>query len=214
MAMKPIVFSTPMVKAILEGRKTQTRRIPRNYDEIFTWHEDAASVGLPTGPNGSEIQSMQEIFQNHPPYDKGDILWVREAWINAHIVDENVPYGEFSRDGFEYKATYHSPSRFRWKSPIYMPRAAARIFLEVVSVRVERVQDISVDDCIAEGMDCDNDINNPDPATHESIKNWNLANAQSLYKELWNKINAKHGYSWNSNPWVWVYEFKRIQQGG
>ena len=91
-----------------------------------------------------------------------------------------------------------------------MPKEAARIFLRVTDVRAERLQNISVEDCMAEGLDCDNEIRNPNPETHESIRNWNFSYAQHLYKTLWDSLNAKRGYGWDVNPWVWVYEFERV----
>jgi hypothetical protein len=91
-----------------------------------------------------------------------------------------------------------------------MPKEAARIFLRVTDVRAERLQDISVVDVMAEGLPCDNEINNPDQSTHDGIKAWNLAYAQHLFRELWDSLNAARGYGWETNPWVWVYEFERI----
>jgi hypothetical protein len=100
----------------------------------------------------------------------------------------------------------------KWRPAIFMPREAARLFLRVTGVRVEQVQEITTDDCIAEGMDCDNKINNPDPATHQSIVNWNYAYARYLFRELWDNLNAKRGLGWGVNPWVWVVTFRREEK--
>jgi hypothetical protein len=206
--MKPIIFSTPMVEAILEGRKTMTRRIFKTVQKKCVGYRNSVA-GL--HDETREPLSEKEFYEVYSPIHKGDILWVRETWMNALIVDENVPYGEFARKGFDYKATHLSPSIFKWKPSIFMPREAARIFLEVISVRVERLQVISSADCFNEGIDEEGE--DYAMAEHYQLGGSPIQGGSPerfAFIGLWDSINAKRGYSWESNPWVWAIEFKRI----
>ena len=191
--MKPILFSTEMVKAILDGRKTQTRRVI-NPQPLHNIDEPLFNCGygfVSTAQNYySNRRSKQEVI--YPKYQINSILWVRETWLKAD-------------DGYYYRADESVLSKelrtaygFKWKPSIFMPREAARIFLKVINVRVERVQDISADDCFAEGMAGEYDGSSLCPELRE-------------FRELWDKINAIRGYGWKDNPWVWVYEFEQIE---
>jgi hypothetical protein len=201
--MKPIIFSTPMVKAILEGRKTQTRRVinpqPDKDDPCIAF---STIEGFQTTPEqAEEIWAQDEQGQSiqlKPRYKKGDVLWVKEKFHRY----ENIHGG--------YSVAYYADCQSvrvngkKWTSPIFMPREAARLFLKVKSVRVERLQDISEADAISEGMkegNCWSENNcYPDSPEHcESERH------KCSYKNLWDSLNAKRGYSWESNPWVWVY---------
>ena len=154
--MKPIIFSTEMVKAILDGRKTQTRRIikPQPMLKLYpnfenkSWHwKDChwleGGIGFPTSG-----------IEDYSPYKPGDILWVRETWCEVPYETKCIKSG----DGFlcvpkkAYKADSKIDFTGIWKSPIHIPKEAARIFLRVVGVEVERLQDISEEDAIAEGV--------------------------------------------------------------
>ena len=206
---KPILMSTPMVIAILDGRKTQTRRVCKaleNYD--FSWGLDRKPyIGdyrtfAKVAPRKWDNVTLENVwlydlqtavdeskpYVLKPSYQPGDILWVRETWSK----DENgeyvyrTNYGTTEDDSFP-------PSMFKWKPSIHMPREAARIFLRVTNVRVERVQDITAHDAIREGMESEIPFDTVDE-----------------FKELWNNLNAKRGYSWESNPWVWVIDFERL----
>ena len=147
------------------------------------------------------------------PYGQpGDHLWVRETW--QQIFDVEPPFDIDDPCHIEYKADTGNkyPGEWpddsgddedcpRWRSPIYMLRTASRITLQIVGAHVERVQDISTEDAIAEGVgswegEC-------------SLREKQLTKAQLQYAALWDSINAKRGYSWNSNPWVWVIEFTK-----
>ena len=181
----PILFSTEMVQAILECRKTQTRRIfkgttehrePYNTTYLERWR----------GDNG---------WKQICPYGRvGDRLWVRETWrVNA-------------KGGINYKAEDGNSWIGRWKPSIFMPRWASRITLEITGIRVESLQDITDGDVDKEGYIW-NEL-----GTIEGIsfpKSDTKSPAQRAYKSLWNKINGKK-HSWESNPWVWVIEFKKI----
>jgi hypothetical protein len=181
--MKPILFSTSMVQAILDGRKTQTRRVVNPQPDRFFEVCDT--------PGNYHLYDVEwGLGRIYPKYQVGDILWVRETWSK----DENGEY--------VYRANYGTteddsfpPSMFKWRPSIHMPREAARIFLRVTNVRVERVQDITAHDAIREGMESEIPFDTVDE-----------------FKELWNNLNAKRGYGWDTNPWVWVVKFERISK--
>jgi len=188
---RPILFSTEMVKAILEGRKSQTRRVikpqPTMHDfgehKSLAWEKPFTKHGyLAIGVERvRECPSCLRCSYVQP----GDTLWVRETWAQ-----ENVNY----KDIFIYKADGWDRSGLKWKPSIHMPRKAARIFLEVKSMRVERLQDITEEDALAEG-----------------IVPYDTYTAKRLFMNLWNTLNSKRGFIWASNPWVWVIEFERTQ---
>lgn len=194
MTERPILFSGPMVRAIIEGRKTQTRRIIKHDIPPHLNH-----VRRLTNTNGDE----GAVITEHPdmragqlaasvwcPYGKlGDRLWVRET----HYVERAGSTGD---TGFIlYKATDPDAPVSKWRPSIHMPRWASRITLDVDSVRVERLNDCNRGDVMAEGCPFQNMADGPDP------RKW--------YAELWDSING-HG-SWDRNPWVWVVEFKVIR---
>jgi hypothetical protein len=187
----PILFSTPMVQAILKGRKTITRRVVKPQPEgipcgICTSSFINNDVGGFGFANGEKISAIIQC-----PFGKpGDLLWVRETFCPD-------PFGS---DGFVYKADFSDPKILGWKPSIFMPKAAARIWLEVVSVKVELLQDISEEDAIKEG------VSNADTFRGIGV-NDDMANRYA-FRQLWEIINGEG--SWGLNPWVWVVEFKRI----
>ena len=224
--MKPIIFSTENVKALLDGRKTMARRVVKPQPTYWDDGERVYDKDNIAGPefyapvrvdkNGEQypgkevygIYSDDGEYGCKAPCQPGDVLWVRETWA------KNTDYADpalYIPHGFIHKATGEYHMGVKWRSPVTMPREAARLFLRVTDVRVERVQDISVEDVMAEGLPCDNEIRNPDPETHESIKNWNLSYAQMLYHDPWDARNAKRGHGWDSNPFVWVISFERLE---
>lgn len=225
MNIKPILFSAPMVQAIIEGRKTMTRRVvkarvnsgPCDISKCVRYEIDVNKDGECVNFfNSSGFYAGASQLKYRP----GDILWVRETFQKV-LIEEDEPDDVY---GYVYKA---SPETFEdygimrngkeypltWRPSIFMPRVAARIFLRVTNVRAERVQDITVDDVIREGVkDVDNEIRNQDQTTHESIRNWNLAWAKYQFQTLWDSLNAKRGFGWDINPYVWVISFDRISR--
>jgi hypothetical protein len=208
--MKPIIFSTPMVQAILDGRKTMTRRVIKDKDITNNFDIDI---------DGSVYAYIdQETGDSYTPtaiakYQVGDILWVRETWSK----DENGEY--------VYRANYGTteddsfpPSMFKWKPSIHMPREAARIFLKVTNVRVERLQDITPEQSKNEGVD----LNSGTPFPKSTARDCHgakegLSMYQSKFVILWDSTIKKQDldkYSWEANPWVWVYEFERVNDNG
>jgi hypothetical protein len=202
---KPIIFSSPMIQAILAGRKTQTRRIikpqPNNkateviYSKQWIKTPWVARFKYPSEPECWEVTNSYKC-----PYGSvGDILWVRETWRKADGMPTGFPY--------EWKATAEqdgTPIEGPWKPSIFMPREACRIRLEITDIRVERVQYISEADAIDEGIESNESDVYKDYLTGEFYRH-----PKESYQSLWAKINGKE--SWNSNPWVWIVEFKRIQ---
>lgn len=204
MAERPIIFSGPMVRAILDGRKSQTRRIatfkPR--EEGLNLGFSGLSVGhyctgVPTSgwvlcSRGGGGCWNDRTFPLHCPYGvPGDRLWARETFLLRAAGKHAVYRAEFDPvDAAGFGAMYGG-----WKPSIHMPRWASRITLEVVSVRVERLQEISEGDAFAEGIDGE--------ALHRA-----KGYAPDAFRKLWDSINAKRA-PWESNPYVWVIEFKR-----
>ena len=199
---KPILFSTEMVQAILEGRKKQTRRIIKPQPSLGNGTWDIRNIHEYFDENGKFISVPKLNTENHKSVKikTGDILWVRESFAKPPIYAFGVKY--------IYKAGFNE-SICGWKPSIHMPKEAARIFLEVTNVRVEQLQDISEEDAIAEGIERVSIA----PFVHR-FKNYLCNNKfigpKESFKTLWMKINGED--SWNANPWVWVYEFKVVEK--
>lgn len=191
---KPILFSGEMVSAIFEGRKTQTRRIIKNQPvkDGLLWKLFGAgwSVGI-----YSVLCVPGHSLSNKNPYGRpGDRLWVRETWCECKC-------GAVSCQGFQYKADDQGGnSGWKWKPSIHMPRKACRLLLEIVSMRVERLNAISADDALAEGID----ISNSAGMAPVVGRAWYT----TRFRQLWESINGKD--SWEKNPWVWAITFKPV----
>jgi len=210
--MKPIIMSAESVRAILDGRKTQTRRVIKPQPEPLLG--DPSTVVWPHHHNRSVYGSNAAIaifMARHSPYPIGSRLWVRETWTRARtwtgtpwIYKAELTAEEWARREEIAKRNPPDPSGYvlRWNSPIFMPRRASRITLEVTGVRTERVQDITYDDILAEGWNSRTSEPITDGTAGEDARAWYIA--------LWDSINGKR-YPWASNPWVWVVEFRRIQ---
>ena len=211
----PILFSTPMVSAIIEGRKTMTRRVmkkqPTDNYKLLGYDEDGC---MGEGKVGyCCFESENDILNIKCPYGKvGDVPWVRETFY------------EDAWGNFYYKAD--AEQTVKWKPSLFMPKAACRIFLEITDIRVERLQDIKIEDIRAEGIA-------PQIVEHREL--WtkhfgdtpavNFWESESFFGDyqkkieaaekeafgtLWKSINGED--SWNQNPWVWVVSFKRIEK--
>ena len=196
---KPILFNTDMVRAILGGRKTVTRRLQskRIENKWFDYEEFVNAVSTPESTSLTE----KEFYEQYPPYQPGDVLYVRETWDYL----EGWKIGDPSIDGkYFYKADGDlRPVSWRgnWRPSIHMPKEAARIFLKVTNVRVERLQCMSWDDICNEGIIPDSNIR--DKFSFEMLCN--------NFKNLWNSTIKKSEldrYGWDANPWVWVVEFE------
>ena len=212
MNIKPILFSTEMVQAILEGRKTQTRRIikPQPKEGIITTAFDfkkgfyASKIKIEENPDRFEIT---KLFK--PKYQTGDILWVRETWQTAWNFYKKSCETIYKADGGYW---IDDDGIMKWKPSIYMPKEAARIFLEVSNVRVERLKDISEEDAIEEGIEIIHYAENILPVFRNYLlkEKKGTLNPRLSFRTLWEKINGED--SWDANPWVWVYEFKVVEK--
>lgn len=255
MAEKPILFSTPMVQAILDGRKTMTRRVCKDiagYD--FKWGLDREpyignyKVFTKTEPGKwdwvtlenqwlYDLQTAVDDSRTHLlkcPYKPGDRLWVRETWrIGAWDENSGCIAVDYKADGYARREwlDIDDPERFerywtqsthdaekaglkvdsdgqyhwepgkaptRWRPSIFMPKEAARIWLDVTDVRVERLSEITEEDAIAEGI-------------RIGIGGMPYFSCREAFAALWNSLNAKRGFGWEQNPWVWVISFERIE---
>ena len=191
---RPIIFSAPMVRALLAGTKTQTRRIFK--PDRMTW--DANGRYTTYAMRGGELSTTgsgpfkPSSWLHYCPYGQpGDRLWVRESFARVPTAcgSEDIVFAADYQDGSDRAAGV------RYTPSIHMPRAVSRITLEITGVRVERLQDISRGDAMAEGCPFPNMAQGPDP------RDW--------YAELWGAINGPD--SWAENPWAWVVEFKAIE---
>lgn len=223
--MKPILFNTAMVRAILDGKKTCTRRLIKNKyanADIRFWEHKGKKIlvysqnDVPEPKHNSDgtttykLGWMEEIEK---PFKVGDILYVRETWnINPVWVfggsSDNLPPKESK---YIYKAT-NSKFTGGWKPSIHMPKEAARIFLKVTSVRAERLKDITDEGCYKEGI---SGTSFYDEAEHIQIAGIGLKDSleRASFSLLWNSTVTEEKYFWEYNPWVWVIEFERIEKG-
>lgn len=197
----PILFNTDMVRAILDERKTVTRRLIKlpkyiklQDDGLYTLFADGTCY---------ENQHMEELVDYlKPPYQPGDILYVRETWSPVFVVPRRYLY----KVGCEEAENLP----IKWHPSIHMSKEAARIFLKVKDVRVERLQEITEEQAKTEGaIDNRGFIHSPDNE-YDSIHT-----AKEHFKQIWNSTIKKSDlgrYGWDANPWVWVIEFERCEK--
>jgi hypothetical protein len=204
---KPILFNTAMVRATLEDRKSQTRRLITK----LRWFGDVTEF---QPSNGSGLDWKFRDGTNHwnyitndmaldmLPYQVGDILWVRESFFvepgRKIKPGATHPWGEFEDEVF-FRADDESLPGAKWQPSIHMPRSVARLFLEVTDVRIERLQDISEEDAKSEG-----------PTQHPDYPDEFFTTWEGAFRYLWDSINAKRA-PWDSNPTVAVYSFKLVE---
>jgi hypothetical protein len=215
---RPILFSGPMVKAILDGRKTQTRRVikPQLEERVSDSGEQGlvwlSERSLRAGRRDWVLEGMVSACPYGIP---GVRLWVRETWAvrrlpaglwveyqaDGHNARLPEPHEHNIRDeGGKVDLTRYVADR--WRPSIHMPRWASRITLEITGVRVERVQDISECDAKAEGAEA---------ASDDVLRDTPRGNTyRAGFARLWDSINGPRGYGWDVNPWVWVVEFRRV----
>lgn len=193
---RPILFSAPMIRAILDGRKTQTRRVVK--------------------PQPSRIGALGPIANERTvrcPFGQlGDRLWVREAWALTKAYDR-LPVSEKSPGGWKNVVRRRADEVHegalldwgRWRPSMHMPRWASRITLEITGVRVERLQDIASADARKEGIECHE--KDGTEWFHAAGRDYHIA--KLAFFGLWDSINGNRA-PWASNPWVWVIKFKRV----
>lgn len=255
MAIKPILFNTEMVRAILDGRKTVTRRcVKYKYSNtemkirtdkygtrIVEIQKDIEGETFGKNPDGSTWHKLLGYIEPKAPYQKGDILYVRETWniCNMNCEDNSITFiyradkdeeksaktvivSDEIYEKYEDSVAENNPE---WRPSIHMPKEAARIWLKVTNVRVERLQEIDEDGvwdegfrfkppCLtrvsADGHTCDLD----GPCT-SSIKYCDMTMGELFGRKLWNSTLKKSDldcYGWDANPYVWVIEFERCEK--
>lgn len=192
--LKPMLFNTDMVRAILGGKKTMTRRLikPQPPKE-YPYCQEAVDKSCWWWNNRDADDDMMEFWPSYdsgvkPPFKTGDILYVRETWSRYEDGEYayRTDYGDTEDDSFP-------PSMLRWHPSIHMPKEAARIFLRIKDVRAERLRLITEDDIYSEGVQSDY--------------------GYTSFRDVWNKTvrpKDRDRYGWDANPWVWVIEFERI----
>ncbi|HBX6314304.1 TPA: hypothetical protein MH665_25485 [Klebsiella pneumoniae] len=217
-----MIFNGEMVRALLSGRKTQTRRIIKPQPEV-TLSGSLSGKWLSRPLNGLLLPKIEDIAIHCPFGAVGDRIWVRETWgVVSHAFSDDglmidwvpdrpataiheMPFGNGYYSGYAIYAADgdftwddddgYEDGRWCWKPSIHMPRAASRILLEITDVRVERLRSMSQDDARAEGV----------------IAASGPMEAGLAFRELWDSIYGEE--SWKANPWVWVIEFKRVEGG-
>ena len=208
---RPIRVSGPMVRALLDGRKTQTRRVLKPQPHFHNvWRDEDSGDWWQSG-HGEAGDDLVYL-----PYAAGDRLWVREAWQAIRLDDATLLAAYRANcegDRFHYTAdgSVEIIQVHKWRSPIHMPRWASRLTLIVTDVRVQRLQEISEEDAKAEGVERTNDHKHfPIYRDYMALPKSGagaLPSARESFGTLWDSINAARGYGWDTNPWVVVVTF-------
>lgn len=225
MSEKPILFNSEMVCAILDGRKTQTRRVIKPHNPVRAkldgYKQGYGLLFSETRDNTADKWYIKDYsvstcwisdrnyIKLYSPYKPGDMLWVRETWKSATGDPAGGGYALF--DSYVYKADGKAKDDYPvdelmvedcWRPSIHMPRKAARIFLRVKGVRIERLQDIDAADCVAEGCDAD------------MLSGVGPEFTRGVFNGIWDSTIKEKDfpfYSWDANPWVWVIEFEKTE---
>lgn len=213
--MKPILFNTEMVQAILEGRKTTTRRIIKDtkcYQGMLEKRKISPNEFLDSEYCKNNWDDNTKILQNfRMPYYFGEVLYVRETWCRDEITPEDIYY----KANYSEKDIKELFDDIKWKPSIHMPKEAARIFLRVKDIRVEMLQDMEFKDFISEGIEIDNDKKVLYESGIDVEKTRGLDEEVELFADLWDSTLKKDQikqYGWNANPWVWVISFERCEK--
>ncbi|MBO5208054.1 MAG: hypothetical protein J6B68_01780 [Lachnospiraceae bacterium] len=213
----PILFNADMIRAILDGRKTVTRRVCKDGNEYTVpdmsfYDEDKRTYAVHNYADKEHIDKLS-LAERTCPICPGDILYVRETWNYVYNMDDNDQsiegtgrYIYYADDPMPFSHwvdtdTGEHKEQMPWRPSIHMPKEAARIWLKVTNVRVERLQDMDCEDAMKEGIDPRCCIN----LNHTVVK----------FSKLWNSTLKKSDldrYGWDANPWVWVIEFKRCEK--
>lgn len=222
--MKPILFNTAMVRAILDGEKTCTRRIIK-LPKYIEKQSNGLYILCAEGSTYSDKEFKDVIDYINPPYKVGDILYVRETWFKGDLLNDAEEIEKqgivlYRADGI--KNNNWDYDSIRWRPSIHMPKELARIFLKVTSVRAERLQDITNEGCINEGIrefTKDGVVKKYDTGPNMYSLEKMPRTPREAFEKLWNSTLQLKG-KWNGwtnlfeyNPWVWVIEFERVEKG-
>lgn len=214
---RPIIMDGRSVRAILDGRKSQTRRVVQPQPD---WLAEVthARVGVPdfVWPIGSLGQQCGRPITNLPYGSVGERLWVRETWMHTfegenadachYIADAGTSRWLQARTENEARTNWKG----RWRPPLHMPRWASRLLLEITEIRVERLQAVSHADCIREGCGGDSQDIADELAMAEATGDGDDRLIEQ-FAATWDETNAKHGLGWKTNPWVWVIGFRVLE---
>lgn len=213
----PILFSTPMVQAIAEGRKKMTRRTA-GLEKVNAAPNDFEMIGMFYTPKSIQMVQFDckrkglGFMYCKPRYQVGDMLWVKETWSDyaaaiRHTLKDGVKIEKKLADIILYKADTAFPENYKWKSSLFMKKQHARLWIEVTNVRCERLQSISHADAISEGIKF---VYGNDFTMHFDYveTEYKLRYPSHSFFTLWRSINGNDSVA--ANPWVWVYEFKLI----
>ena len=173
--LKPILFNTEMVKAILDGHKTETRRVIKQ-----------------VSPDAKELDTLWPT----PPYCIGDYLYVRETWLSGD--NGQTKTFLYKASTYEDIELFGKPVKLKWKPSIHMPKEAARLFLKVENVSIERLQDIDLESVHNEGIN------------HHLM--YDDGSEMEEFAELWDSTTSDPQYKWENDPWVWVIQFKVVDR--
>lgn len=197
---RSLIMTGESVRAVLAGRKTQTRRVARDQTaKSYQWVSQFPVIPTRDGLYEGWAKDCGQSFllPTSCPYGSvGERLWVRESFSHSREWHMNPWYWA---DGDPTDGDYEKP-----KPSIHMPRWASRLTLEITDVRVERVQDVSENDVLAEGVTVDK------VAAVAGVPWSEMPDLYTAFRVLWDALNAKRGYSWNDNPFVWVLSFRRV----
>lgn len=222
MADKGVIFSAAMVRALLDGRKTQTRRLLNPQPKLLRGAGPFYRPYPATQPLfwhalfGGKITNIHKV-----PYAPGGRLYVREAHSFGYDYDEDDKPLNYEAGPRVFYAASECPRWYdtdsdtwldspKWNSPIHMPRRASRLWLAVTDVRVQRVREISEADAIAEGIQSFHPANSVATFFHHTVpehRNYGFINARRAFEDLWNSLHTKPGETWDDNPWVCAVSF-------
>jgi hypothetical protein len=200
---RPILFSGPMVRAIIAGAKSQTRRIVKLDGELRRRGCTTLDGARPDNSLAGHLKVVGPDDTRHRLYCshgyQGDRLWVKETWHHEDTSCADHKCGQPTH--IYHKATEVYPESIRWRPSIFMQRWASRITLEIEQVRVERLKEITEADAIAEGVDF---------VSLDDVRRQATWSRRQDFAQLWDRLNKKRGYGWETNPWVWVIEFRKV----
>lgn len=225
--MKGVIF-TENIDMVMNGTKTQTRHVikPKYSNTHIDWFTNKYGTRLceiqnedgtthVRNPDGTTTHQLLAYMELAPRYRPGEIIYVKEAW--GKVGYSNTPqYIAYMADGRTLDEIQREDIGFEWNNPIFMPESVARLFLRVTSMRAEQLQEITAEDCIAEGISLEWSDNMPKPGYVSLAYSEKVVKPSFIktYRELWDSLNAKRDggvFSWEKNPWVWVYTFERCK---
>lgn len=200
----PILFNTDMVSAILDGRKTVTRRLVKKRQCMLADRKEPHELDRKYAPFDGMTDAELVMCTYRPPYQAGSTLYVRETWCNANREGADPEYYYFADTRL---CEDYESAEWKWRPSIHMPKQAARIWIKVTDVRVERLQDMNTGDFLAEGV-----VIRPEAFNDPGNAYWQ---AREKFVHIWDatiKKAEKDRYGWDANPWVWVIEFERCKK--